>query len=1080
MSDCSSSVRSVPLAYARGPLLVLGAVLALMLGPGARAAVAATPCADLVVSSVAVNPTTPAVGQPATVTVNVANNGTCAAEAFGVQWTSNILSPPQPAVAVGGLGPGASTSVNIPFTFPRTGLFTSTATVDPTNTVPETNESNNTSLKLITVSSGIDLTISSLTINPAKPIATKPATVSITVTNQGVNPAGSFNVTWSAVNGVVAATVPVAGLAGGASTTLQVPYTYAAAGTFVGFANADSGNTVSETNELNNSAALTVTVVPLLPDLTITNITTSPNPAFAGSDVTATVTVANIGPAAAGPFSVQWLPALGAVPVSTQVSGLPAGGTVTVNLDSVFAFVGQFAGTVLVDPNNAVAEVNELNNSAPTQVTAVPPSLNAQKIATGGFGDQENSFSWSMAWFKGKLYVGTARDEHCVEQETLNFYFPGQGYYDGPLDTQPQANCPPDPYDMDLRAEIWQYTPGTSPPGTGTWQRVYQATADIPNPREAGKFVSEDTAFRGMVVYTDPTTGQQTLFAGDVTADEWIPELAVPHPPRILSTTDGTTWTPLAMSPGVIHDQVGTQRPIGFRAMTEFQGHLLVSASAGLTGDGVILQVNDPTGPNPSYVQVTPSSFAVFEMAPYNGTLYVGTGDATNGYSVWKVTDTSTIPWTFKQVVPYGAGQGSAVTSVVSMQTFTGPDGVTRLYVGANGWASGSQPIAEEIRINPDDSWDVVAGLPRTLPDGTVKSPISGLGPGFGNPFNAHMWRAEVYNGALYIGTNDASDAFAGVPGLGQALAPQFGFDIWGTCDGVHWWEVTQNAFGDGQWNFGARTLVATPFGLFIGSANSVQGTSVWLGNAQPCGAGNTQSSTNAPFRPAGSTGTPLLGSASSPHQLLAVGQPCGTALSWNAIRGATRYRILRADYRALTLNVKQAQTLIAQAVPDLTPPPPNPNAPKTQQVSVPGRYTAIGTTTKTTFVDHGAQPGSRYNYEVVAVSSSGETAPPSNVATVPTQAANATFDALNSAIRRLGDSTTAGRSVQLLRLATAVQTGWQHGAGTSLETLGQLETAVDATGAGVHGADGRAAMSDVQEAISELEGRANLASACD
>ncbi len=154
-----------------------------------------------------------------------------------------------------------------------------------------------------------------------------------------------------------------------------------------------------------------------------------------------------------------------------------------------------------------------------------------------------------------------------------------------------------------------------------------------------------------------------------------------------------------------------------------------------------------------------------------------------------------------------------------------------RLYVGSNGWGAGSSPASEEIRVNPDDTWDVVVGNARTV-NGSTKSPISGIGDSFGNFFNAHMWRAETHNGAMYIGTNDASSAFANVPGLGPLLAPEFGFDIWGTCDGQYWWQVARDAFGDGRWNFGARTIVSTPSGLFIGSTNHVEGTSVWKGDA--------------------------------------------------------------------------------------------------------------------------------------------------------------------------------------------------------------------------------------------------------
>ncbi len=109
-----------------------------------------------------------------------------------------------------------------------------------------------------------------------------------------------------------------------------------------------------------------------------------------------------------------------------------------------------------------------------------------RNIARFGFGDHHNDYAWSMAWFNGKLYVGTSRSELCVEAATIDFYNPG--YYRSPPDGFPEADCPPDKYAMDLRAEIWQYTPET-----GAWKRVYQSPDDIPNPREPGKFAAGDT-----------------------------------------------------------------------------------------------------------------------------------------------------------------------------------------------------------------------------------------------------------------------------------------------------------------------------------------------------------------------------------------------------------------------------------------------------------------------------------------------------------------------------------------------------------------------------------------------------------
>ncbi len=176
--------------------------------------------------------------------------------------------------------------------------------------------------------------------------------------------------------------------------------------------------------------------------------------------MTATITVRNVGAAPAGVFQVQWRPWLLATPLAGQVNGLAPGASASVNLSYAFPSVGHFDGTAIVDYTGVVSELNELNNFSATAVDTVQPTLNAQKIAQGGFGDSRNSYSWSMAWFNGKLYVGTARSAHCVEAATLDFFYPGRGHYGGPLDGLPEANCAADKYDNDLRAEIWQYTPG--------------------------------------------------------------------------------------------------------------------------------------------------------------------------------------------------------------------------------------------------------------------------------------------------------------------------------------------------------------------------------------------------------------------------------------------------------------------------------------------------------------------------------------------------------------------------------------------------------------------------------------------
>jgi hypothetical protein len=1051
-------------------LLIFAAVGMLIAAPRAQAQTA--PCADLVIDAVGVTPTAPVLGQPSTINVTVRNAGTCAAGTFTVSWRPSLFAPTGASTSVSGLAPGTSTVVNLPHVFTQLGLALTFASVDPTSTVSETNELNNTFFRFVSVPPAVDLVVTDLTVNPQIPLAGQQTTVSITVVNQGSVAAGPFRVDFTPA--LLAAGIPrqVTGLAAGASTTLTLPYTWTNAGFFDTSATVDAGGAIAESDESNNSSLLRVMSVPNLPDLVITDAVVSPSQVFSGTSVTATITVKNQGFTNAGNFAVRWQPWLLGTPVSTQVNGLSPGASATVSLSSVFSATGIFIGAAGADPLNSVAEIDEGNNSHATNVTVSLASLIPEKTATGGFGDWQNSYAWSMAWFKGKLYVGTARREACVEYATLDFFFPGQGYYNGPLDFLPEANCPPDYYDLDLRAEIWQYTPETE-----VWRRVFQSST-IPNPRAPGKQVARDIGFRGMVVHTN-ASGEQALYVGGVTTDEYIPELAVDYPPRILRSVDGETFAPLPTGPGVIHNTFGEQRPIGFRALLSFQGRLFASASGGLTGDGVLFEIRDPEGPSPQFVQVTPDTIHIYELAAFNGTIYLGTGTPDHGYSVFRVTDLTTTPFGVTQVLPEGAGRGIGITSVVSMHVFKG-----RLYVGANGWGAGSSAAAEEVRINPDDSWDVVAGAPRTV-DGVTKTSISGLGDGFGNFFNAHMWRAETHNGALYIGTNDASSAFRTVPGLAQVLEVERGFDVWGTCDGQYWWQVTRNAFGDGMWNFGARSIVSTPFGLFVGSTNHIEGTSVWLGNASPCGSSEGQfgrnRGTNVTVTGAAKTAT---GAAAlpSPTRLVTEAQPCGTGLSWDRSPGATRYRILRAEYRSANVSVDLTRAIAAQLGPDMPAPVRSSNRGTggDQRVSVAGPYVAIGTTTGNSFVDRNAKPGGRYNYQVVAEGRSRKRSSPSNVAAVPSPTAASTFAQLNAALQRVGATADAGSTTKLLRLGAAVRVSWQRADRSgALPALAQLRRAVDATRADVRGAAGLAAASDAENVIFELERRAALDAAC-
>jgi hypothetical protein len=178
------------------------------------------------------------------------------------------------------------------------------------------------------------------------------------------------------------------------------------------------------------------------------------------------------------------------------------------------------------------------------------------RVATGGFGDQNNNWSWSMAWFNNMLYVGTGREVACVTAATTAIQL---GI---PTEYPPSIGaCTPDYHDLPLQAEIWQYNPATN-----VWTNVFESpiapssdplNSGLSTVDKTGKAVqtARDIGFRGLTVVNEPN-GVVALYAGGVTSGELFechppnlttnctPQGSWP-PPRILRTTDGVHWAPI-------------------------------------------------------------------------------------------------------------------------------------------------------------------------------------------------------------------------------------------------------------------------------------------------------------------------------------------------------------------------------------------------------------------------------------------------------------------------------------------------------------------------------------------------------
>jgi hypothetical protein len=474
-----------------------------------------------------------------------------------------------------------------------------------------------------------------------------------------------------------------------------------------------------------------------------------------------------------------------------------------------------------------------------------------RNVASGGFGDPLNAYPHTMAWFNGRIYVGTTRANFCLLKGRLPF----------PMMQWP-VRCPQDVYELDLRAQIWRYDPEA-----GAWDMAHRS------PLVAGKdgaSVPREIGYRGMTVYQGPSDPGPALYIAT-----WAPSRA--QGSIILRSLDGEVFEPVSQ-PGL-----GVPNLASCRSLVAFNGRLF-TAPIGRSGGKpntpdlpVVLVSADPArggwhmASAPGFGDA--ENLTVFEMAAINGHLYAGTLNP-KGYQVWKTTAEGQPPYRWTRVLSEGAGRGPENEGVLSMYPFRGA-----LYVGScipNGGydlAHKIGPAAPElIRIHPDDTWDLLVGDARATNQGW-KPPLSEFGPGFANPFCGYFWRMAEFDGFLYLGTLDWSvllpyvrmdpdvyPAARRVRWLGVENVVRFsgGFDLFRSQDGVTWAPVTTSGFGN-PYNFGVRNLVPTPYGLFVGAANPFGpeiairtadrwefapnprgGAEVWLGSAEE--ADDTQS----------------------------------------------------------------------------------------------------------------------------------------------------------------------------------------------------------------------------------------------
>jgi hypothetical protein len=590
-------------------------------------------------------------------------------------------------------------------------------------------------------------------------------------------------------------------------------------------------------------------------------------------------------------------------------------------------------------------------------------------LTGSGFGDRQNGWAWSMAWFKNKLYVGTNRAFHCMEIAGIAAADPtGLAVYP-PRD--PDISCTPDPGDLPSAAQIWTYDPSTQ-----LWSKIFESPMDVPVPNKPGKFVARDIGFRNLHVhrFTDRTgTAREVLMASGVNSGFYLGPTV--GPARLLWSEDGTTFNEVSRTAPIF----ALFQNASFRGAATFNNKFYVIAGT-VTGKGVVLEADDPRG-GATYRLYTPPGLYIYELKAFNGYLWLGTSNAA-GFELYKTNKTvgfgPPLAMTdLTKVMEFGGNhplnQGNS--DVISLHEFNG-----RLYVGGN--AMNNFKGAELFRVTPGataadpDEWELISGKPRTNLT-PAKLPLSGFDVGMGWPFNEHMWRMETFDGRLYLGTFDLVTQAKDIIGLGPLLEPAMGFDLFSTEDGIAWNVIDRGGFVRNEpclavigpecqgLNFGVRNMLATPQGLWLGTANYYYGLQLWLG--QPTGW-------------PGTVNTTLMNRPAPPKDLTVETKSGARLLSWEPVPNAILYQIWRADSTQVDMSRVAQQPMVADVYKDLK---------------------VVGTSTKPMYVDK-ASDTLKSHYAVVAIRNDGRISGKSNMVPVPFLGDQPTFTKVSQFITQL------------------------------------------------------------------------------
>ena len=245
---------------------------------------------DLSVASISFSPANPTNEDPVTVNVTLANNGNASSGSF--QWrlfyNGNVLA----TESTSSLGAGQSRQLSYNLGTNPAATIPIKVQVDPNGDIEESNENNNERTENLTIIQEAlpDLSVASISFNPANPTNEDPVTVNFTLANNGNAPSGSLQ--WRLFyNGTPITTDSTPSLDVGQSRQLGYDLGTNPIGTIPIKVQIDPNGVIQEINENNNQKTANLLVSESTGNIKVSNTTSGQD--IPGSPFTAILDVAN-------------------------------------------------------------------------------------------------------------------------------------------------------------------------------------------------------------------------------------------------------------------------------------------------------------------------------------------------------------------------------------------------------------------------------------------------------------------------------------------------------------------------------------------------------------------------------------------------------------------------------------------------------------------------------------------------------------------------------------------------------------------------------------------------------------------